>query len=272
VGLIAVASIKGAPGVTTAALALGAVWPEERPVVVVEVDPAGGDVAARRGLPAEPSAVTLAAAARRDAGDTLLLEHAHELPGGLRVVAGSSAPSEMRSAAAVIAEALPALAAKADVDVLADCGRLDGATLGLAAGERPLAGALSPLLRRATMVLIVSRGELADLSHVHACVPSLRALNGNLALLLVGTAPWRDEEIAVELALDVIGHLYDDTTGALVVAGRARSAVARLPLLRSARSVADRIAGRLPPVVHVPETAIPAAELQGMAVTSEAAT
>ena len=44
--LIAVAADKGAPGVTTASVALAAVWP--RPVLLAECDPAGGD----SGLPA----------------------------------------------------------------------------------------------------------------------------------------------------------------------------------------------------------------------------
>ena len=47
--LIAVAADKGAPGVTTTAVALAAVWP--RPVLLAECDPAGGDIVYR--LPGE---------------------------------------------------------------------------------------------------------------------------------------------------------------------------------------------------------------------------
>jgi len=43
VALIAVAADKGAPGVTTACIALAAVWP--RQVLLAECDPAGGDLA-----------------------------------------------------------------------------------------------------------------------------------------------------------------------------------------------------------------------------------
>ena len=46
--LIAIAADKGAPGVTTACLALSLVWP--RPVLLAECDPAGGDLVYR--LPA----------------------------------------------------------------------------------------------------------------------------------------------------------------------------------------------------------------------------
>src|SRR3954453_2540548 len=42
--VIALASVKGSPGVSTATLALALVWP--RPVLVAECDPVGGDVTA----------------------------------------------------------------------------------------------------------------------------------------------------------------------------------------------------------------------------------
>ena len=42
--LISLLSIKGSPGATTAALALGSVWP--RTALVVDVDPQGGDALA----------------------------------------------------------------------------------------------------------------------------------------------------------------------------------------------------------------------------------
>jgi cellulose biosynthesis protein BcsQ len=67
--LIAIAADKGAPGATTTALALAAVWP--RPVLLAECDPAGGDLVYR--LPAADGGrldqrrglLSLAVAARR---------------------------------------------------------------------------------------------------------------------------------------------------------------------------------------------------------------
>jgi hypothetical protein len=41
-GVLALCSLKAAPGVTTTAVALGAVWPAERRVLVAELDPTGG--------------------------------------------------------------------------------------------------------------------------------------------------------------------------------------------------------------------------------------
>ena len=51
--LISLLSAKGSPGVTTAALALGSVWP--RTALVVDVDPQGGDVLAGVGGGRQPA-------------------------------------------------------------------------------------------------------------------------------------------------------------------------------------------------------------------------
>ncbi|MGK5559287.1 hypothetical protein ACSNOI_47590, partial [Actinomadura kijaniata] len=96
--LIALAADKGAPGVTTAAVALGAVWP--RPVLVAECDQAGGDLVYR--LPADPGdgtggtamlnpargLLSLAATARRGLRPDQIAEHCQRLVGGLDVLVG----------------------------------------------------------------------------------------------------------------------------------------------------------------------------------------
>ena len=66
--LVSVASVKGSPGVTSAALALAAVWP--RPVVLLEADSCGGDLAYRcsaaggGAVASSPGLLQLAAAVR----------------------------------------------------------------------------------------------------------------------------------------------------------------------------------------------------------------
>ena len=68
--LISIASAKGAPGASTSAHVLAAVWP--RPVALAELDPAGSDLVyrtrSRDGLPldSDRGVVSLAAAIRRD--------------------------------------------------------------------------------------------------------------------------------------------------------------------------------------------------------------
>ena len=90
--LIAVAADKGAPGVTTTALALAAVWP--RPVLLAECDPAGGDLVYR--LPAADGGrldprrglLSLAVAARRGLQPHQAWEHTQKLSGGLDILTG----------------------------------------------------------------------------------------------------------------------------------------------------------------------------------------
>ena len=87
--------MKGSPGVTSTALALAAVWP--RPVVLLEADPAGGDLAYRcnaaHGGPvyASKGLVTLAAAVRGGVpGPDVLVEQAQLLACGVNLVQGVS--------------------------------------------------------------------------------------------------------------------------------------------------------------------------------------
>jgi len=54
VTLVAMCSLKGSPGVTTAALGLAAGWPSAEQPVVVECDPAGGDLLGRFRLETAP--------------------------------------------------------------------------------------------------------------------------------------------------------------------------------------------------------------------------
>src|SRR3989442_51737 len=90
--LVAVAADKGGPGVTTASLALAAVWP--RPVLLAECDAAGGDLLYR--LPAadggrldpQRGLLSLAVAARRGIQPPQVWRHTQKLPGGLDILTG----------------------------------------------------------------------------------------------------------------------------------------------------------------------------------------
>ncbi len=86
--LIALASIKGSPGVTTAALAMAASWPTGRQVLLVEADPFGGDLAPRYGKAATGGLASLFAAARRSLRPEDVWDHVDHLPGGLPVLFG----------------------------------------------------------------------------------------------------------------------------------------------------------------------------------------
>jgi hypothetical protein len=152
--LIAVAADKGAPGVTTTATALAAVWP--RPVVLAECDPAGGDIVyrlpgthggrldPRRGL------LSLAVAARHGLEPGQVWQHAQRLRGGLDVLAGVGNAEQGSGIEPLWAPVGDLLARLPGADVIADCGRLGPD------------GPYYDLLARAAIVVLVIRPSLGE--------------------------------------------------------------------------------------------------------------
>ncbi|MHB1929056.1 MAG: chromosome partitioning protein [Acidimicrobiales bacterium] len=228
-------------GVTTLALALAATWPKERRVLLVELDPAGGTLAAASGWPAEPSLVSLAAAARRALDPDLVWEHCQELPGGAAVLAGPASADQARSARGMLA-GLAGPLGLLDADVLVDCGRLDPRVPGAGVFEG------------ADRVVLAARPRLADL-HALATWSEANPLDsGRVALVLVGDGPYPDAEIAEALGVEVLARLPWDpeAAGALVSVPASAREVRLSPLVRAARSLADRLAkemGGAPPAL-----------------------
>lgn len=100
--VIVVGSVSGAPGVSSAALGLAALWPGN-PGLLVEADPSGGVLAARFRLPHGPGTNDLAAAARHGGvvGDPA--PFSQQLPLWFRVIAGPGDAQQAASAVAVLA-------------------------------------------------------------------------------------------------------------------------------------------------------------------------
>jgi MinD-like ATPase involved in chromosome partitioning or flagellar assembly len=89
---IALCGDKGAPGVTTATIALASAWPG--PAVAVEASPDGGDLALRlrpRGavLPETPTVLTVLTGARSGHAEDPVTMHAHVLNSSTKVVPGA---------------------------------------------------------------------------------------------------------------------------------------------------------------------------------------
>src|SRR3546814_15965987 len=82
--VVGVLSVKHAPGATTAAVAIATASATD--AVVVECDPAGGDIAARGHLAVEPGLVSLAAAGRHPTSHLDLLGHPTHPPTGVLVL------------------------------------------------------------------------------------------------------------------------------------------------------------------------------------------
>lgn len=241
--LIAFASAKGSPGVTTTVNALGGIWPAD--VVVADFDPAGGDIALRhRGVEGEPldnerGLLSLAAAARRS-GEGDLGEHVQIAAGGLQVVAGVTRPEQFTG----IGAAWPAVATMlraASTDVLVDCGRLVPGT------------PLLPILTAADAVVFMVRPGVEYYAHLRERLrwlaePLHIGEAGSIPLgiaLIAGssdTAAPRDLDRLLQHdghQVTVLGRIADDVKAAGALAGRWNRRIDRSLLIRSAREMAE---------------------------------
>lgn len=249
--LVAICSAKGAPGVSSTALTLAASWP--RPVILLEADPAGGDLAYRcraaSGGPvfATPNLVTLAAAVRGGVPSRrVLAEHAQVLGCGVHLVQGVTAPAQVRGLGRLWT-ALAEASTASDVDVIADLGRLDRA-----GGPLPLAEAADCVLPvAATSLESVMRlreqlRELVGALNVHRVASVVPMIVG------VDTHAERDcaqlDELLATAGLPVqpSGHLpYDPKALARLEAGEPASGrLGRALLIRAARKVAGTLLQR----------------------------
>jgi hypothetical protein len=246
--LVALASAKGSPGVTTAALAFTFSWAAR--TVLAECDPAGGSVLAgylRGQVDAGRGLMPLAVAELRHSGATDRLDQ--EFWGQLVDLAppqrqrlllpGLSDPAQSGTLAPLwnrFAGFFTRLEyAEPSYDVIVDCGRL-------AAPATPW-----PLLWAADAVLLVVRPTLPSIS---AAVPTLAALRSqlnertaslsSLALLLVGPGPYSASEVSSQLEAPVVGVLPDDRKTAAVLSAGGDVRLSR-PLLRAAAGAEVRI-------------------------------
>jgi MinD-like ATPase involved in chromosome partitioning or flagellar assembly len=238
VPLIALASVKGSPGVTTTCLALAAVWPGERRLLI-EADPAGGDLGPQLGLPPAPGLTSLAAA-RHDHSPSLAWQHAHQLPGGLHLVIAPSGAEQAHACLAALASngsRLLGWLAAGPQTVIADCGRLDPGSPALA------------IAACAQVTLLMVRPRVSDLSHLALRADALSAAGTRLALLLApdasGGGGYPAEEIAATLGIPVQASIPADPRAVPALAATGGSGlrkIGRLPLGRAAASLAARLA------------------------------
>lgn len=212
--IVTLASLRGAPGVTTTALLLASALND---AVVVEADLDGGVLAIRYGLGREPGLATLAASGS-DIGEGWRA-HAQDA-GGVPVLVGPDAPTSSaalwRSAGERITQRIVDGAGTAVVDA----GRIRTPV--------PIVAA-SDLL----MLLVCPVAEqLVALTHVLA---SLRqSVRGEVAVVLVGEGPYQISEVERSIGVPVLAALPQDRdsaeslrTGAGVNTRLTRSRLAR---------------------------------------------
>lgn len=243
--VIAVCSVKGAPGATMTAQALAGVWP--RPVALVDADPAGGDLLWRcrtpEGSPLDPDRglLSLAADARRAADETSLALHLQETAHGVPVLVGTTSQEQLTGIGAVWS-VLPSLLSQHDADVLVDCGRI-------AVGSPSL-----PVALRADALLVVVRPDIEGVAHLRARLASLassgRREEGPPVLVAVATS-YRDRDSAKHLQqlldsegvrAEVVGVVAHDPKAAQVLSSTRHGNTSSSLLARSARVIAQRAA------------------------------
>ena len=237
--VVALASVKGSPGVTTATLALATVWP--RPVVVVECDRAGGDITAGflAGMsPPDGGLLGLALALRRgqvSAADVRRWCLPLDGTGERWVLAAPNDPDQCAPILAATGQLIRLLSELSSVvepcDVLLDCGRLSANPH----DDEPFLSA--------DVSLLVLRPTLRAAQAVQFRLRALQGV-GHLGLLLVSDQPYPARDIEAALDVPVVGTLGNDVLSAAILAGEraATRGLERGLLLRSARTVTDTLA------------------------------
>jgi MinD-like ATPase involved in chromosome partitioning or flagellar assembly len=243
VGVIAFASAKSSPGVTTTIAALAASWPAHRHLHIVELDPAGGDLVVRFELAPEPGLVTLAATGRRDLRLDTYLAHTQPLPASSgadgperRILVAPVAAEQASAALAALRFGLPGVLGTADADVLVDCGRLDPSS---PAHEFAV---------DADLLVVVTRPIVSEIHHLAARLASLKPRA--VSLLVVGDKPYGVTDVAEVIGATPLGTLpTDDRAAEALTLGHphALRVLRRSRLLRDARAVAEGLADWLGP-------------------------
>jgi MinD-like ATPase involved in chromosome partitioning or flagellar assembly len=207
--LVAVASVKGAPGVTRLAMTLTALWPRGISATLVEADAAGGTLAGRFGLASSPSLTTLAAAMFPLAQDVRIGEHTQQLPSGLPVVVASADPASVQATVADLAATgglLEQVSSDPETVVILDCGRLDVCRL-------------SRAVSIADEVLLVVRPVPEEIGLLDEAIKSLQTAGSRVRLVLRG-AGYTAGEMSRTLGVEVAGILPEAPEAGLLARSR----------------------------------------------------
>ena len=224
---VAVIGSKQSPGASTLAMAVAALTALTQPTLLIEADPAGGDLAARTGLALDPGLLTLTAAARRGLTAELLDVHAQRLANGVDTIGAPSSPDLAHTAIAAIAHSLAAaIRDRAGVTVI-DAGRWDSRTVA------------AEVVAACETVVVAFRPTVEGVEHARA---RLDALSGRRVIAaMIGETPYRAVEVAAVLdgaALCVIE--WDPRAASAISAGRPVDRwLRRTALLRCAQTIVE---------------------------------
>jgi Flp pilus assembly CpaE family ATPase len=247
VSVVALCSARGAPGVTTSALALAWVWPAARPgrrVLLIDADPAGSGLLTgilASGVPPAAGLSSLAALRPPLSPDQVVAcSLAVDGDATRMVLPGVSDPVQAGPLGGSWASLLDVARDLSDrgVDVLVDVGRV---------GHRfeP-----SVWLRESDALAVVVRGEVASVAPAAAAVRALAPTRGTRPTvgLVVDGAGYPAGEIAAAMSVgDVLVLPRDEWAARGLTAGATGGwRFDRSPLLRGAYAVVSRLAELAP--------------------------
>lgn len=224
---------------TTTAVALASAWPVSDDIVLVEADPAGGDLAAWFDMPVTPSLSTVVTRVLDGAWPDV--ERLTRLAdSGIRLIPAPTRAGEAGQAVGESARTLVStLATLRSPITIADTGRLSSP------GSHPFVGAAAVNIvvhRQATQS---SRASAVRLQRLAEQLEAFAATPSTLIVAVIGAAPFdigQIESFLVDsIGVNAIVGLPVDDLAAAVFGGRtgvSERRLARLPLLRAAGDLA----------------------------------
>ncbi|WP_433754702.1 BTAD domain-containing putative transcriptional regulator [Nocardia sp. CA-135398] len=234
--LIAVAGLGPRAGATTTAVALARAWPGREPALVVEADPAGGQLAELVGGDPYLGLASLARTIDPNAPVQAdrVLEHVQFLPNGVPLLAAPPGPDATRAGltASLLAGAHASWRALG-ASVFADCGAPEPDS------------ALAPALAAADACLVVVRADYIDPARAARRILALTEGCRHRGVLLIGQTPHND--FATALALPVLGVLPAARASAAALVHGTRQPRRGPRLLPAARTIAAAVREQLRP-------------------------
>ena len=184
-GLIAVVSAKGSPGVSTLAMEL--VRRHPRDVVGVELDPSGGSWALRHDLSWDPGLVSLAATPAPMTVEAAL-EHGQRVGRGGVAICASPFADQVRASLELVEQRL--VSWSDSLDGVLDVGRFDPCVLGV--------------LRRCMVTLVVTRTRVEDVGQLQRLAETLRLAGVDARMVAVGSEQYSPRDIAREVRMPLV--------------------------------------------------------------------
>lgn len=236
--LVSLVSAKGAPGVTTTAMALAACATAQadasgdRRPLLVELDPSGGDIEMLTAVHGEPGLPHVFVALRSRLDDDKVRGRAVEAPLGVSALlspaGGWAAEAAVSACSAQIGPALAGL----DGLVIADAGRWSRS-------QRT-----AQRIFGSSVVMVVCHATPTSVQHARWLLEELRAaLPAPAVVVVVGERPYRVAAVQAAFAVPVLGPVAWNPKGVneLCVGGSGSWRWRYSTLARSARGVLDEL-------------------------------